>query len=253
MGWNENIKKILDFIPVFDRVRKQLDEVPDLINSSRSAEKACRELCEKVVANKPVDYSGRIDKIEKAIEDIGKPNDVEIDDYDDSWIKDRLDSLESKIDMNANSFKSYDDSEISSRVDLAERAIKSIGENIDKVKLDIAGELNKISIIVNSQRKSESAQHDRAIQCLMRKITEISDSIPDTSDYDDREIIESLSSIKERLTVIEGGIYKQYDDSKVLSEIEGLNKSVSSLKSLQSKFVKIEKSVSEFKNAFEGK
>lgn len=229
MSWNENVKRILDFIPRFDREAGKISELSGkLENATRSLEKANKannelvkrlEKLEGKPEPKPYDDSEVI-KMIKAIKPT-KP-------YDDSEVRKMINSI--KIP------KPYDDSKIIKQIESIKipapyddtkvfEAIKSIeipeAYNDESLK-------DSVSLLdrrFESWRKSESGQSARAIAEMQKSLKSLEVGVSKT------ELLKIVGNIKTP---------KQKDDTKVKQQISQLDKKVSELakeiKNIQSLF-----------------
>lgn len=198
MGWNENIKKILDFIPAFERDSKKVGELASKLEVSVLAlDKALSRCGELEQQNGKLE--SRMNDLEKLNHNNNKKASEMIGDikpYNDTEIKQAIKSLTNQakeraeshgkaINELANGFasiKPFDDSGLSKRIDNIKpyddseikKAISSIKPYDDKELRELIGRFNGL---FDSFRRTEGEQSAKAISNLGKDFEELKKSV----------------------------------------------------------------------------
>lgn len=235
MSWNENIKEILDFIPLFKSAEQKIKEAESkflhsslLLNDAISSNKSLIKKIEKLEVELAEISSRKLEYDDSKLSELIKSLELKVDNipkYDDSKLSERIELFEGRFD----SFRATETSQINKSISINSRGIESLKESLSNIPDLIDGVTKKIPEKYN----------DEDIKMEVRNLSEslnlLSKSIPEA--YDDSKIIDMIkssgqvkpyddSSIKEQLDLI---VKKKYDDSKIKSELSIVSKAVKSL------------------------
>lgn len=214
MGWNENIKKILDFIPIFERQVKANESLEGRVKALESAKVEPIEYDDSELRKEIARFNdlfdsfrrtegeqlaiaiGRVNKqvreLRKAIENAPKP-------YDDSKLVDMINGIEK-----------YDDAAITKEIETIKQSVEAIkpynDEGLIKKLATVESEVKGISI--------PAPYNDTAIK---KSIKAINQTLMAIKPYDDAELKRLIKEVKTAQAS-----YKQYDDSAISKRIDNL-------------------------------
>lgn len=201
MGWNENIKKILDFIPIFERQVKANESLELRVKALESAkvepiEYDDSELRKEIARfNELFDSFRRtegeqsaiaIGRINKQVRELSRAIDNAPKPYDDSKLVDMINGIEK-----------YDDTDINKEIETIKQSVEAI---------------NNIKPFDDSKLKSD--------------IKKLSESVSKIKPYNDAAVKKSIKAINQTLIAI-----KPYDDKAVKKLISELSLKVSKMTS----------------------
>lgn len=209
MGWNENIKKILDFIPIFERqvkaneslevrlealenakvepieyddseLRKEIARLNELFDSFRRTE-----------GEQSAIAIGRVNKqvreLSKAIEDAPKP-------YDDSKLVDVINGIEK-----------YDDADITKEIETIKQSVEAISNikpfDDSKLKVDI----KKLSESVSKIKPYNDTAVKKSIKAINQTLIAI-------KPYDDKAVKKLISELSSKVSKMMSGHKKENSD-----------------------------------------
>lgn len=153
MGWNDNIKRILDFIPVFDRETKKLNELSAQLKKSAAIN----------------------DELIKSNALLRESNELAM-----AKVK--------AISESALEVKSYDDSNIKLQISELSRAVSNFNESIDTITpqqaeiepyddTELINRIKKFERLFDSFRRTEREELTRAMSELEKSLKNITDSM----------------------------------------------------------------------------
>ncbi len=251
MGWNENIKKILDFIPIFERQVKENESLESRVEALENAKIEPIEYDDSELRKEIARFNelfdsfrrtegeqsaiaiGNVNKqireLSKAIEDTPKP-------YDDSKLVDMINDIEK-----------HDDTDITKEIETIKKSVEAIkpynDEALIKKLVEIEGEVKGISIPApyddSPIRKAIDSIKPFDDSKLKADIKKLSESMAKIKPYNDAAIKKSIKAINQTLIAIKPyddaelkrlikeiktaqASYKQYDDSAISKRIDNL-------------------------------
>lgn len=219
MGWNENIKKILDFIPIFERQVKANESLEGRVKALESAkvepiEYDDSELRKEITRFNELFNSFRrtegeqsaiaIGRINKQVRELSKAIGSEVKGistpapYDDSSIRKTIENI-----------KPFDDSKLKAD-------IKKLSESVAKIKPYNDAAIKKSIKAINQTLIAIKPYDDTELKRLIKEVKAAQASY---KQYDDSSISERIDNLK------------SYDDKAVKKQISELSSKVSKMMS----------------------
>lgn len=226
MSWNDNVKKIIDFIPQFEQIQKDVNEFAKRkFATDFDDSEIKKEICE--IKNKIAGLCN----------------------YDDKSIFLKLDSLA----LSLSKIKDFDDSSIKKEIDAIAKDLKSIKPFDDS---EIKKDMLTLQKQFDSSRRSFSELYEQKIALVTKEQQVAIESallllaeVQDAKHFDDSELKESIVKIKSTI----GGL-KNYDDKLILSELSSVRSSIleqgEQISRLTIGNAKMQKEINDFKTAF---
>lgn len=252
MGWNENVKRILDFIPVFERESKKMDDLFVKLSEGHKAYLDAAKRIELLEAeNKTI--TERLELIESIKPYNDKPIKEEIERFNDLFDSFRRTEGEQaataiskigkqvrEIKREVDNIKPYDDSTL-------KKEVKAVSEAITKIKPYDDSEIKQSIKAINQTLKAVKPYDDKQIKKLISESSaSTSEMISDHKITNSKEINDLLSKVEKQVTLmrdqvseLSGSIPEAYDDKQISDRIEKQNEAIKEISGEVSKIKKI--------------
>lgn len=217
MGWNENIKRILDFIPAFERDVKAVSELSKQLSDSTSQ---CKEAIEqsKLLLEQNEALAKRVSELESK----------KVEAYNDTEIKASIERFSGMFD----SFRRVEGESSAKAIAALNKKVKAVESGLGEVKpfddSHIMKAIDEIKPYDDTQIKSDVKKAIKAISeikpfndsKLKAEIKGLSESLLSIESYDDSQLKKSIKSLELGLSAV-----KPYDDKQIKKLVSDLEKS----------------------------
>lgn len=215
MGWNENIKRILDFIPAFERDVKLVGELSsqlaDSVNQCKEAIEQSRLLLEQNEA------------LTKRVSDLESKK---VEAYNDAEIKASIEQFSGMFD----SFRRVEGESSATAIAALGKKVKAVESSLGDVKpfddSHLVKAIDEIKPYDDSKLKKLIASikpyDDSRVK---RQIKELEHAIGKVKPYDDSALKLSVKGLSKSLSDI-----KPYDDAQIKSDVKKAIKAISEIK-----------------------